>query len=262
MSFVNRDSLGSPKRFGSNWKKYNRLEKIYEEQFFEWISPLKREDLNNKKILDAGCGIGRNSYYCLKSGAKEVHLFDIEKSTVEIAKDNLKDFDNTFIFNDSIYDQETIINNTYDLVISIGVIHHLSEPKLAVTKLFDRVEPGGKLLIWVYGYEGNESLIKLLKLFRIFTTKLPYNVVAFLGKLFALGIYLILKIYPTKSMYWSRAKKMKLYVLEQIVIDQLIPKIANYYRKNELQTLYENINFKDLKIINTNGNSWSILIKK
>ena len=50
-------------------------------------------------------------------------------------------------------------------------------------------------------------------------------------------------------MYWSRAKKMKLYVLEQIIIDQLIPKIANYYRKNELQTLYENINFKNLKII-------------
>ena len=79
-----------------------------------------KEDLINKLILDAGCGIGRNSYYCLKNGAKEVHLFDVEVSTVEIAKDNLKDFNNISIFKDSIYDQESVVKNSYDLVMSIG----------------------------------------------------------------------------------------------------------------------------------------------
>jgi SAM-dependent methyltransferase len=260
--FPNRDSLGSPNRFGSNWKKYNKLDQIYEEQFFQWISPLSKDDLNNKVILDAGCGIGRNSYYCLENGAKEVHLFDVEESTVEIAKDNLKDFDNTIIFKDSIYNQESVKNNTYDIVMSIGVIHHLSDPKIAISKLLEKVKQGGQLLIWVYGYEGNESLLKLLKLLRIFTTKLPYNIVAFLGKVFAFLMYLILKIYPTKSKYWSRAKKMRVYVLEQIIIDQLIPKIANYYSKNELPLLYNHINFENVQINNTNGNSWSILIKK
>ena len=262
MSSLNRDSLGSPNRFGSNWKKYNKLDQIYEDQFFQWISPLNRDDLNNKVILDAGCGIGMKSYYCLENGAKEVHLFDVEESTVKIAKDNLKDFDNTFIFKDSIYNQESVKNNTYDLVMSIGVIHHLSDPKIAISKLFEKVKQGGHLLIWVYGYEGNESLIKLLKLLRIFTTKLPYSIVAFLGKVLALLLYLILKIYPTKSKYWSRAKKMKVYVLEQIIIDQLIPKIANYYSKNEIPLLYDHINFEDVQINHTNGNSWSILIKK
>ena len=262
MSFLNRDSLGSPKKFGSNWKKYNKINSIYEEQFFEWIKPLKREDLNNKVILDAGCGIGRNSYYCLVNGAREVHLFDVEEGTVEIAKDNLRDFDNTLIFKDSIYEQDLVKNNIYDIVLSIGVIHHLSDPRIAISKLFEKVKQGGHLLIWVYGYEGNESLIKLLKLLRIFTTKLPYSIVAFLGKVLALLLYLILKIYPTKSKYWSRAKKMKVYVLEQIIIDQLIPKIANYYSKNEIPLLYDHINFEDVQINHTNGNSWSILIKK
>ena len=82
----NIDKLGSPNRFGSNWKKYRDLNYIYEEQFLEWILPLQKKDLKNKKILDAGCGIGRNSYYCIKYGAKEVTLFDVEKSTVNIAK--------------------------------------------------------------------------------------------------------------------------------------------------------------------------------
>lgn len=262
MSFSDRDNLGSPKKFGSNWKRYNKFDQIYEEQFYEWITPIKKEDLINKLILDAGCGIGRNSYYCLKNGAKEVHLFDVEESTVEIAKDNLKDFNNISIFKDSIYDQESVVKSSYDLVMSIGVIHHLAYPEMAISKLFEKVKNGGDLLIWVYGYEGNESLIKLLNLLRIFTTKLSYNTVAFLGKMFAFALYLILKIYPTKSQYWSRAKKMKKYVLEQIIIDQLIPKIANYYTESELLTLYKHLDYKDIQINNTNGNSWSILIKK
>lgn len=262
MSLLDRDNLGSPKKFGSNWKKYKKFDQIYEEQFYEWIKPLKKENLMNKMILDAGCGIGRNSYYCLKSGAKEVHLFDVEESTVEIAKENLKDFNNIFIFKDSIYDQESVANCGYDLVISIGVIHHLAYPEMAISKLFEKVKNGGDLLIWVYGYEGNESLLKILNLLRIFTTKLSYNTVAFLGKMFALVLYLILKIYPAKSQYWLRAKKMKKYVLEQIIIDQLIPKIAHYYSRTELRTLYKHLDYKDIQIHNTNGNSWSILIKK
>ena len=209
MSILNRDSLGSPQRFGLNWQKFNKLDNIYEEQFFEWILPLKKESLRNKKILDAGCGIGRNSYYCLKSGAKEVHLFDVEESTVEIAKKNLKEYDNTYIFTDSIYSQKTLDNNMYDLVLSIGVIHHLSDPKLAISKLFEKVNQGGELLIWVYGDEGNSFLIKLIKFLRIFTTKLPYNIVSLIGKLFAMILFLLLKVYPAKSKYWIRAKKMK-----------------------------------------------------
>ncbi len=262
MTISNRDDLGSPKRFGLNWTRYDKFDDIYEEQFYEWIKPLKKEDLQNKLILDAGCGIGRNSYFCLKNGAKEVHLFDVQESTVEIAKENLKDYNNTFIFNESIYDQESVVNSSYDLVMSIGVIHHLSNPKMAISKLYEKVKNGGELLIWVYGYEGNELLLKLLNLLRIFTTKLSYNTVAFLGKMLALALYLILKIYPTKSQYWSRAKKMKKYVLEQIIIDQLIPKIANYYTESELPTLYKHLEYKDIQINNTNGNSWSILIKK
>lgn len=262
MSSLNRDSLGSPNRFGSNWKKYNKLDQIYEDQFFQWILPLNRDDLNNKVILDAGCGIGRNSYYCLKNGAKEVHLFDVEESTVNIAKENLKDFENTHIFEDSIYTQESVSDDSFDLVMSIGVIHHLSDSKLATSKLFNKVKKNGKLLIWVYGYEGNEKLLILLKILRLFTTRLPYGVVTVLGKLFASILYVLLKFYPTNSLYWKRAKNMSRYVLEQIIIDQLIPKIAKYYKKEELSELYSHLVYKEIKINHCNNNSWSILITK
>ena len=120
----------------------------------------------------------------------------------------------------------------------------------------------GKLLIWIYGKEGNEKLLMLLKPIRFFTTKLPYFLVAWIGKLLTLALYLILKILPTKSEYWNRAKKMEFWHLEQILIDQLIPKIAIYYSKAELKNLYKNLKYSDLQIKHTNQNSWSILITK
>ena len=102
----NIDILGSPDRFGSNWKKFRNFDTIYEDQFLAWILPLQKSDLKNKKILDGGCGIGRNTFYCIKYGAKAVYSFDIEESTVNIAKENLKNFKNAYIFKDSIFTQE------------------------------------------------------------------------------------------------------------------------------------------------------------
>ena len=43
----------------------------------------------------------------------------------------LKNFKNAYIFKDSIFTQEKISDESFDLVMSIGVIHHLSDPKLA-----------------------------------------------------------------------------------------------------------------------------------
>jgi len=63
-------------------------------------------------------------------------------------------------------------------------------------------------------------------------------------------------------MYWSRAKRMSLYVLEQIIIDQLIPKIANYYKKSELLNIFSEIKYQNIEINHTNQNSWSILLTK
>ena len=256
------NALGSPDRFGSNWKKFSSIDSIYEEQFLEWIVPLTKKSFKDKLVLDAGCGIGRNTMYALNYGAIEAYLFDYESSTVNIARNNLKNYKNVKIFQDSIYEMSKITNSYFDIVMCIGVIHHLAKPQEAIEKLYEKLSENGKLLIWVYGYEGNEFLLKLLLPIRIITSKLPYLIVSYLGKLMTVFLFLILKIYKTKSPYWKRAKKMNFKVLEQILVDQLIPKIAIYYKKNELNDLFKNINYKKIEINHTNKNSWTILITK
>lgn len=256
-----KNKLGSPEIFQKNWIKFDSLTDLYEDQFIEWIKPLTKDSFKNKDILDAGCGIGRNSIYALKYQARSIDLFDYAESTVEIAAKNLSNYKNAKVFVDSIYELKNVEKN-YDLIMCIGVIHHLSEPKEAIEKLFTKLKKGGTLLIWVYGKEGNENLLKILLPIRLLTSRLPYKINAILGKIMTLILFTFLKFINFQSPYWQRAKKMKFWHLEQIMIDQLIPKIAKYYKKNELTYLYGDLNYSSCDIHHTNKNSWTVLINK
>src|SRR3989338_1795816 len=142
------DKAGSQERFGYEWNKFNEITPDYEEQFLKWVSPLNKSDFKNKIILDAGCGTGRNSFWPLTYGAKEVFAFDYNRETVKVAKKNLSKFKNAKVFYSSIYNLD--IKNRFDIVFSIGVIHHLEKPHLAVQKLADSVKKNGIVLIWIY----------------------------------------------------------------------------------------------------------------
>ena len=58
----------------------------------------------DKTVFDAGCGMGRNSYYALKYGAKSVVGIDNDKKSVNAARKNLNNFENAEIKKVSIYE--------------------------------------------------------------------------------------------------------------------------------------------------------------
>src|SRR3989344_4571518 len=119
----NKQDNDSTERFGYEWCKFNTILLDHETQFLRWVYPLKKSDFNGKKILDAGCGNGRNSYWPLIYGAKKVVAFDYNMKTVVVAKENLSKFKNCEVLYNSIYDIN--YKNEFDISFSIGVIHHL-----------------------------------------------------------------------------------------------------------------------------------------
>ena len=73
------NKMASQERFGFEWKIYSSIEPNHEIQFKRWVYPLSEKDFFGKDVLDAGCGMGRNSYWPLKWGAKSVTAFDFDK---------------------------------------------------------------------------------------------------------------------------------------------------------------------------------------
>lgn len=253
--------MASEERFSKEWQIYNEILPEYEGQFLSWVKPLKESDFKNRTTLDAGCGNGRNSFWPIKYGAKSVYAFDNNRETVEVAKKNLKMFKNATCFEGSIY--EIPFKNKFDLVFSIGVVHHLANPGKAVRQLVKATKVGGKVLIWVYGYEGNELTIMVVNSLRIVTKQLPPEIVRALAFLPALLIYCYTRIFQPEHRYMKSLRMLSLRNIHSIVFDQMLPQIARYYRKDEARDLLSIEGVRNIQVTRVNDNSWSVLgIKK
>lgn len=249
--------MASENRFNFEWSKYKELDPTYEKQFLGWINPLKPENFKDKTVLDAGCGMGRNSYWPLKYGARKVVAFDNAEGTLASARRTLAEFSNVEILRRSIYDIEW--KDEFDIVFSIGVIHHLKDPKLAISKLVQATKPGGTFLMWVYGHEGNEWIVRWVNPVRKhFTSKLPPFLLDKISYLASIPLYLFVKTIPTQNEYLHQLKGFNFRHIHSIVFDQLLPSVANYWTKEEARALLNDVGLKNIDIRHHNKNSWTV----
>ena len=219
--------------------------------------PLSEKDFFGKDVLDAGCGMGRNSYWPLKWGAKSVTAFDFDPRSVESAKCNLANFKNAEVLFKSIYDLN--FKDEFDIAFSIGVIHHLSDPHKALKNMANSVKSGGRVLIWVYGYEGNEWIVRFINPIRkIFTSRIPPFVLNWLTYLISVPFFVYIKIFSVSHPYMKQLKQFKFRHTHYIILDQFLPKVANYWKKEEVKKLLENKGLTDIEICPCNSNSWTV----
>ena len=251
---------GSPERFGHSWDIFNEILPIHQEQFNRWTSGISHDEWQNKRILDAGCGIGRNSYWAFQNGISSAVCIDVDKRTLNHAKNNLEEYDAKIDFQ-SIY--ELPYENEFDIAFCIGVIHHLENPKLAIQNLIKATKPGGKVLIWVYGYENNEWVVKYFNPFRkLFFSKLPLPIVYSLSYPLTSLLWLALRLGLGKIAYFKLLKQFSFRQIQVIVYDQMIPKIAHYYTREEALNLLSETNLRDVKIYWVNEMSWTVVGEK
>jgi len=62
----------------------------------------------------------------------------------------------------------------YDIVYSIGVLHHLDDPRAGFDAVLRNTRPGGRFHCWVYAREGNGVVIALVDPLRRVASRLPW----------------------------------------------------------------------------------------
>ena len=251
--------MSSEKRFGYEWNKYSFMNSVYEGQFKGWIYPLTSGDFKGKIVLDAGCGMGRNSYWPLNWGAEKVVSFDYDKRSVEAARKVLSKFSNSEVMFKSIYEIDW--RNYFDITFSIGVIHHLNNPSLAIDNLVKSLKPGGVFLAWVYSLEGNEWIVRFVNPIRKYlTSKLPLALVHLLSYFCSVPLWIHIKFFNKKNEYLKQLSDFKFWHIHSIVFDQLIPDVANYWSKKEIAELFNKSELKDLRVIRPKNNcGWTVM---
>ncbi len=144
--------------YGSLFSNYSK--ELFDESvsLFEKRHKIWGIDLNwfkNKKCLDAGCGGGRFVVALANLGSSYVNGIDVSFDAVKVANERIKDrnIQNAHVLQGSVLDIP-FEQNTFDYVISSGVIHHTKDPYEAFKELDRVLKPGGKMFLSVYGKGG------------------------------------------------------------------------------------------------------------
>lgn len=254
----NNIKMGSPERFGFEWSKYSDILPIYETQFRRWTPFFKERDWINKYFLDVGCGMGRNSYWPMVYGAQGGWAIDVDEQSLSAARRNLERFLTIEIKQMSAYEINT--ENKFDIVFSIGVIHHLDDPDKALKNMVKAAKEGGKILIWLYGYENNRWIVWIFNPVRkLLFSNLPIKLLHALSLFPSIGIWLLVKNGIGRIEYFKLMKKFSFSHIRSIVFDQMLPKIVNFYKKEEAIALLEHAGLMDIRIDWVNEMSWAVM---
>ncbi len=160
------------KSFGRQWNRYDVARWDEDEAVFRVKTGIDPEALAGLDVLDAGCGGGRYSLLAARSGANVVGV-DLSDA-VEKARSLCSDYPNALIVQADLLSLP-LAECAFDVVFSIGVLHHCPDPRGAFASVARRVKPGGTLAVWLY--RQNTPPQELLnKALRRVTTRLPARV--------------------------------------------------------------------------------------
>jgi SAM-dependent methyltransferase len=249
-------SAGSPDRFGYEWHNYPELRSEYEQQFRHWTAHLEPEDWRGLTFLDVGCGMGRNSYWAMAYGAAGGLAIDVDERSLAAARRTLAPFPNVRVEERSAY--AIGCQDEFDIVFSIGVIHHLQNPERALASMVEAAKPGGRVLIWVYGRENNRWIVFLLDpIRRALLSRLPVSCVHHLALYPTAILWLLLRLGFGRVAYFRLLRQFNFRHLRSIVFDQMLPKIAHYWPRATVARLLRDQGLLDVRLIWVNEVSWS-----
>jgi hypothetical protein len=122
------------------------------------------------------------------------------------------------------------------------------------------VKPGGRVLIWVYGREGNRWLIWALDpLRRALFSRLPIACVHHLSLYPAALLWLLLRLGLRPGAYFRLLAGFGFGHLRSIVFDQMLPRIAHYWPRETVQELMAAAGLQDVRLAPVNRMSWSAI---
>ena len=187
--FVGSDGYVS--NFSFEWKihKKTQLNANESEKSFYQKLGFSKERLQGKLVLDAGCGMGRYMDVALKAGAEVIGI-DLSYA-IDSAKENLDDnYKSHFI-------QADIFNlpfkaELFDVIYSIGVLHHTPNTKKAFENLVGFLKNDGLIGIWLYS-NYNKLHTESSDLLRILSTRIPTRILYGLSIL-SVPLYYVYKI--------------------------------------------------------------------
>ena len=267
---IESDKAATAAGFGWQWQHFTQDDPRYAEQFLGWIGPVAPEFFHDKVVLEGGCGKGRHTQLAAHWDAKDVIGIDLSDA-VETAFASTRALDNAHIIQADIY--HLPLARSFDYAFSVGVLHHLPDPRAGFISLASKVKPGGHISAWVYGAENNEWITRWVNPVRErLTSRINRRALLQLSKLPAGWLYLATKLVYGPLNKTKNGSSLAQYLFyndylkaiapfgwrEQhtIVFDHLVAPTAFYISREEFESWWHDVPASDVEISWHNKNSW------
>lgn len=147
---------------GYNWRWH--YQSVY--NFCTGMKPARQKI----RILDAGCGTGSGTeYLVLHNPYADIIAIDISENALAMAEKRLEksgvlnNFHGTITFKQLPLESVQSLEGTFDLINSVGVLHHLPQPKVGIKALAEKLALGGIMHLFVYGELGRWEISLMQK---------------------------------------------------------------------------------------------------
>jgi ubiquinone/menaquinone biosynthesis C-methylase UbiE len=207
----------------------------YEASEKHWEIFFSAAEVQDKTVLDAGCGTGIFSIIFANNGAKQVVGIDISEGSLQTAQALKEKFS---LHNTEFQKQDMLTlpfpDASFDIVWAWGTVHHTTDPFKAISELIRVVKPSGTILLAVYKRTKLTFIHEIIRKTLLRTPKKTWK---------ALAKVLSLFLYPVIWLFKKREKSRKGEKLEELIIDWYFVPIRHYYKPEEIRNFLEERGF-------------------
>ena len=250
--------------FSEEWIKFAHFNETEIEKAGKQYFDIVDSQIINKDslVLDVGCGTGRWSKY-ISPRVKWIEAIDPSQAVFSAAM-LTKNISNIRISQTSI-DNIPFADDSFDLVFSLGVLHHVPDTFAALKQCVNKVKPNGWLLLYLYYTLDNRGrlyrwLFQLSTPFRKIISSLPSQLKFFVCDLIAIVIYLpfvflsrlIRAILPSSNLYknvpLSYYCDKSFNIIRNDALDRFGTPLEQRFSKKEIEQMMCNAGLSNIKI--------------
>jgi SAM-dependent methyltransferase/GT2 family glycosyltransferase len=249
--------------FTYEWRHFGAPRPEWRKNFLDYMQPHEAEFFDDLLVLDVGAGSGRHSAQAAALGARVVAV-DLGRS-IDIARGNVPAGVLTV---QADAERLPFERGTFDFVMSIGVLHHLPDPRRALASLVHYAAPGGRVRVYLYWRperRWHRSVLALVTEARRVTVRLPHRLLHRLcyplAAILWLGVVVPYRAMRERSRLAgvAAALPLKAYadypfaVLVNDQFDRFSAPLERRYTRFEVETMLEQTGLIDVTVLANNG---------